>query len=60
LREAFTLEQLLTTAEIAMQRRGVDLTAAHKSLYAWLFDDTEEERRLALRENEQRRLRKSA
>src|SRR5450432_345149 len=34
LTEAFTLDQLLATAEIAMQRRGVTLTAAHKALYA--------------------------
>jgi UDP-N-acetylglucosamine diphosphorylase/glucosamine-1-phosphate N-acetyltransferase len=60
LREAFTLEQMLATAEIAMQRRGVTLTDAHKALYAWLLEDTEDERRRALRENEQRQLRKSA
>ena len=60
LREAFTLEQLLTTAEIAMQRRGVTLTDAHKGLYAWLQGDTAAERRRVLRENEQRQLRKSA
>jgi UDP-N-acetylglucosamine diphosphorylase/glucosamine-1-phosphate N-acetyltransferase len=60
LREAFTLEQSLATAEIAMRRRGVDLTEAHKALYAWLLDDTAADRRRALRENEQRALRKSA
>lgn len=60
LREAFTLEQLLTTAEIAMNRRGITLTDAHKALYAWLLDETQEERRRAMRESEQRQLRKSA
>jgi UDP-N-acetylglucosamine diphosphorylase/glucosamine-1-phosphate N-acetyltransferase len=58
--EAFTLEQMLATAEIAMQRRGVTLTEAHRALYAWLLDDTAEERRRVLRDGEQRRLRKSA
>ena len=60
LHEAFTLEQSLTTAEIAMQRRGVALTDAHKSLYAWLMEDTQADRRRALRESEQRQLRRSA
>ena len=60
LRETFTLEQLLATAETAMQRRGVTLTDAHKTLYTWLFDDTVEERRRVLRDSEQRQLRKSA
>ncbi len=60
LREAFTLEQLLATAEIAMQRRGVTLTDAHRALYAWLLEDTDDERRRAMRESEQRQLRKSA
>jgi UDP-N-acetylglucosamine diphosphorylase / glucose-1-phosphate thymidylyltransferase / UDP-N-acetylgalactosamine diphosphorylase / glucosamine-1-phosphate N-acetyltransferase / galactosamine-1-phosphate N-acetyltransferase len=60
LREAFTLEQMLATAEIAMGRRGVTLTDAHKALYAWLLEDSESERRRAMRESEQRQLRKSA
>ncbi|MBI2807137.1 MAG: hypothetical protein HYX68_19320 [Planctomycetes bacterium] len=60
LTEAFTLEQLLITAEIVMRRRGVALTAAHRALYANLFDDTAQERRRVLRESEQRLLRKSA
>ncbi len=47
LREVFTLEQLLATAEIAMKRRGVALTEAHKALYAWLLDDTQADRRRA-------------
>ena len=60
LREAFTLGQLLTTARIAMQRRGILLTEAHKALYSWLFEETEQERRRVLREGEQRQLRRSA
>lgn len=60
LREAFTLDQLLTTAEIAMARRGIALTEAHKSLYTWLYEETADERRRVLRESEQRQLRKSA
>jgi UDP-N-acetylglucosamine diphosphorylase / glucose-1-phosphate thymidylyltransferase / UDP-N-acetylgalactosamine diphosphorylase / glucosamine-1-phosphate N-acetyltransferase / galactosamine-1-phosphate N-acetyltransferase len=60
LREVFTLEQLLATAEIAMKRRGVVLTEAHKAFYAWLLDDTLADRRRTLRESEQRQLRKSA
>ena len=59
LREAFTLEQLLATAEIAMQRRGVKLTDAHKALYAGLWKETEGDRRQALRESEQRQLRRA-
>jgi len=60
LREAFTFDQLIATAEIAMKRRGVELTDAHRTLYAWLLDDTAEERRRAMRESEQRLLRKRA
>jgi UDP-N-acetylglucosamine diphosphorylase/glucosamine-1-phosphate N-acetyltransferase len=60
LREAFTRDQLLTTAEIAMARRGVTMTAEHTALYAGLWEDTKEERRQALRESDQRQLRKSA
>jgi UDP-N-acetylglucosamine diphosphorylase/glucosamine-1-phosphate N-acetyltransferase len=60
LREAFPLEQLLATAEIAMQRRGVTLTEAHQALYRTLLDATHEERRRVMRESEQRSLRRSA
>jgi UDP-N-acetylglucosamine diphosphorylase / glucose-1-phosphate thymidylyltransferase / UDP-N-acetylgalactosamine diphosphorylase / glucosamine-1-phosphate N-acetyltransferase / galactosamine-1-phosphate N-acetyltransferase len=58
--EAFTLEQLLATAEIAMQRRGVTLTVAHRTLYTALHEETAGERRRVLREREQRAFRKSA
>ena len=60
LREAFTLEQLLATAEIAMCRRGVPLTEAHRALYTGLYEETAHERRRILRESEQRALRRSA
>jgi UDP-N-acetylglucosamine diphosphorylase / glucose-1-phosphate thymidylyltransferase / UDP-N-acetylgalactosamine diphosphorylase / glucosamine-1-phosphate N-acetyltransferase / galactosamine-1-phosphate N-acetyltransferase len=58
--EAFTLEQLLTTAQIAMQRRGVTLTDAHQTLYACLLDETAVERRRVLRDHDKRQLRRSA
>jgi UDP-N-acetylglucosamine diphosphorylase/glucosamine-1-phosphate N-acetyltransferase len=60
LSEAFTLEQLLATADIVMNRRGVALTKAHKALYLRLFEATAAERRRAMRAAEQRQLRKSA
>jgi UDP-N-acetylglucosamine diphosphorylase/glucosamine-1-phosphate N-acetyltransferase len=60
LREAFTLDQLLATAQIAMKRRGVTLTDAHKALYGTLLEETQEERRRVLRESQQRELRRSA
>jgi UDP-N-acetylglucosamine diphosphorylase/glucosamine-1-phosphate N-acetyltransferase len=60
LREGFTLEQSLHTAQTVMSRRGVALTEAHQSLYAWLHDKTEADRRRVMRESEQRRLRRSA
>jgi UDP-N-acetylglucosamine diphosphorylase / glucose-1-phosphate thymidylyltransferase / UDP-N-acetylgalactosamine diphosphorylase / glucosamine-1-phosphate N-acetyltransferase / galactosamine-1-phosphate N-acetyltransferase len=60
LREAFTLDQLLATAQIAMKRRGVTLMDAHKALYARLLEETQEERRRVLRESQQREMRRSA
>jgi UDP-N-acetylglucosamine diphosphorylase/glucosamine-1-phosphate N-acetyltransferase len=60
LREAFTPEQLLATAELAMKRRGVALTEAQRALYVGLHEDTAQERRRVLRESEQRALRRSA
>jgi UDP-N-acetylglucosamine diphosphorylase/glucosamine-1-phosphate N-acetyltransferase len=60
LRAAFTFDQLLATAQLAMQRRGVTLTDAHRALYASLLDETQSERRRVLRESEQRQLRRSA
>jgi len=58
--EAFTAEQLFATAEIAMQRRGAAMTEAHRALYASLHAESAAERRRALRESEQRALRRSA
>ena len=60
LREAFTLEQMLTTAERAMQRRGMALTETHRELYTGLFHETAALRRRVMRESEQRALRRSA
>jgi UDP-N-acetylglucosamine diphosphorylase/glucosamine-1-phosphate N-acetyltransferase len=60
LREAFTPEQLLATAELAMKRRGVTLTEVHRALYIGLHAETVQERRRVLRESEQRALRRSA
>jgi UDP-N-acetylglucosamine diphosphorylase/glucosamine-1-phosphate N-acetyltransferase len=60
LRESASLEQQLATAEIVMQRRGVHLTDAHRDLYTRVLEDTKEDRRRALRESEQRHLRRSA
>jgi UDP-N-acetylglucosamine diphosphorylase/glucosamine-1-phosphate N-acetyltransferase len=51
---------LLHTAGEVMRRRGKDLTEAHAVLYRTLHDLTATERRRALREAEQRRLRRSA
>lgn len=58
--EAFAPEQLLATAQIAMQRRGMALTEAHRTLYTWLHAESAPERRRTLREAEQRALRRSA
>ena len=43
-----------------MRRRGAALTAAHAALYRTLFEQTAAERRRAMREAEQRRLRRGA
>jgi UDP-N-acetylglucosamine diphosphorylase/glucosamine-1-phosphate N-acetyltransferase len=60
LTEAFTLDQSLTTAQLAMKRRDVELTAAHRELYRRLHEETAAERQRVLRESEQRPLRRSA
>jgi UDP-N-acetylglucosamine diphosphorylase/glucosamine-1-phosphate N-acetyltransferase len=54
------MHRLLHTAGEVMRRRGKDLTEAHAVLYRTLHDETASERRRALREADQRRLRKSA
>ncbi len=54
------LPRLLETAATVMERRGAALTSAHAALYRTLFEQTAAERRRALREAEQRRLRRGA
>jgi UDP-N-acetylglucosamine diphosphorylase/glucosamine-1-phosphate N-acetyltransferase len=54
------VEALLHTAAQVMHRRGVAFTEEHANLYRTLFDQTAAERRRAMREAEQRRLRRSA
>jgi hypothetical protein len=60
LRETITLDQLQTTAQLAMARRGAELTEAHRALYTGLHMATADERRRVFRESEQRQLRRSA
>jgi UDP-N-acetylglucosamine diphosphorylase/glucosamine-1-phosphate N-acetyltransferase len=54
------LPRLLHTAAEVMRRRGHTCTEVHAVLYRTLFDQTAAERHRALRESEQRRLRRSA
>ena len=54
------LDALLATAAVAMGRRGVELTEAHREVYRRLFEQTAAQRRAALREAEARRLRRGA
>jgi UDP-N-acetylglucosamine diphosphorylase/glucosamine-1-phosphate N-acetyltransferase len=54
------LSGLLQTAAQVMHRRGRSLTEEHAHLYRTLFEQTAAERRRAIREAEQRRLRRSA
>jgi UDP-N-acetylglucosamine diphosphorylase/glucosamine-1-phosphate N-acetyltransferase len=60
LRETQDLHALLETAARVMSRRGCAFTEAHAALYAGRFEATAAERRRAIREVEQRRLRRSA
>jgi UDP-N-acetylglucosamine diphosphorylase/glucosamine-1-phosphate N-acetyltransferase len=60
LRESTDWPKLMTTAREVMQRRGRALTDAHEALYGRIVEDSAAERRRALREAEQRRLRRSA
>ncbi|MBM3993921.1 MAG: hypothetical protein FJ303_07190 [Planctomycetes bacterium] len=60
LRDTSALQQALSTAEIVMRRRGVALTDAHKALFAWLAEQTAQDRFRTIRETEQRALRRSA
>jgi UDP-N-acetylglucosamine diphosphorylase/glucosamine-1-phosphate N-acetyltransferase len=54
------VDRLLETAAAVMRRRGAALTEAHAALYRHVFEETAAERRRALREAEQRQLRRSA
>ncbi len=60
LREESDLSQLERTAAQVMRRRGAAFTEAHANLVRHLFDETAGRRRQALKEAEQRRLRRSA
>jgi len=60
LRENGDWPKLLATAREVMHRRGCALTDAHATLYGRVFEETDLERRRALREFEQRQLRRSA
>jgi len=60
LREAFTLEQLLHTAEAAMKRRNHSLTAEHVALYEYLHEATAKERQKAVQADERQTWRRSA
>jgi UDP-N-acetylglucosamine diphosphorylase/glucosamine-1-phosphate N-acetyltransferase len=60
LRENADLSQQLATAETVLQRRGAVFTDVHARFFRSLFYASADERRAALREAEQRRLRRSA
>jgi UDP-N-acetylglucosamine diphosphorylase/glucosamine-1-phosphate N-acetyltransferase len=60
LRENADLSQLERTAAEVMRRRGAAFTEAHANLIRHLFTETAGPRRQALKEAEQRRLRRSA
>jgi len=60
LRENGDWPKLLATAREVMQRRGCALSDAHTTLYGRVFEETDLGRRRALREFEQRQLRRSA
>jgi UDP-N-acetylglucosamine diphosphorylase/glucosamine-1-phosphate N-acetyltransferase len=58
LSERHGLRQLMATTETVLKRRGREWTAAHEEFFFGLFEQTAETRRQALREAEQRRLRR--
>jgi UDP-N-acetylglucosamine diphosphorylase/glucosamine-1-phosphate N-acetyltransferase len=51
--------EMINTAAKVMQRRGQELTGTHSALMNALYDQTAAQRKQALREGEQRRLRQS-
>ncbi len=56
--ERTDLRGMFATAAAMMARRGRDWTAAHAELFFYLYEATTAPRRQALRESEQRRLRR--
>lgn len=54
------LDELLNTANVVMQRRGLQLTPELDALYRTLYEDTAAQRDLALREVRARQMRRSA
>ena len=60
LREESDVPRLLRTAGVVMGRRGQTLSDAHAAFYQRLFEQTAAERHRALRDAEQRQLRRSA
>jgi UDP-N-acetylglucosamine diphosphorylase/glucosamine-1-phosphate N-acetyltransferase len=54
------LPSFFGTAEKAMQRRGEDFSASHRSLFEALYEQTAALRRQTIRESEIRRLRRTA
>lgn len=60
LRNGPPLEDLLTTARIMMSRRGCNLSGQHRDLYTRLEEATAWQRKQALREWEQKQLRRTA
>jgi UDP-N-acetylglucosamine diphosphorylase/glucosamine-1-phosphate N-acetyltransferase len=59
LQERWDLREVFATAATVVQRRGQELTDAQQDVIFALFEQTTDERRRVLRENEQRRLRRS-
>ncbi len=58
LRERNDLKQMVATAAVVMARRGQRWTEFHEELFYSLYEQTSVERKRALRDNEQRRVRK--
>ena len=58
LRERNDLKQMVATAAIVMARRGQQWTEFHEELFYGLYEQTSADRKRALRDSEQRRVRK--
>ncbi len=59
LQERSDLKQLFATADLAMRRRGCELTEAYRDRLFMLYDETAAYRRKVLRDTELKRLRRS-